>query len=93
MFLYTLDGCEFKPCHRTLFFDHIYIFSFIYLYNSLNIIHNYFQIIFVAEYRLNDSKQFIPIELTHPMASRIYVFMFANVPLDTFYKFKTVVQT
>ena len=76
-----------NPVTVPYFVDHIYIFSFIYLYNSLNIIHNHFQIISVAEYRFNDRKQFIPIELTHSVASRIYIFTFANVPLDTLYKF------
>ena len=36
-----------------------FIFLSIYLL-SIDIIHNHFQTIWVAEYRFNDSKQFIP---------------------------------
>ena len=56
-------GCEFEPRDRTLFFVcffRFYIFINLYIYLFIDIIHNHFQTIWIAEYRFNDSKQCIP---------------------------------
>ena len=63
LFVHCHRGCEFEPRHRTLFFcmcvfTILYFYQFIYLFKD--IIHNYFQTIWVAEYSFNDSKQCIP---------------------------------
>ena len=53
---------------------YLYFYLFIYRYNSLNIIHNQFQIISVAEYHYNDNKQFIPYLVdVFPVAPRLCI--------------------
>ena len=67
-------GFEFESRHHTLFF---FVFrSDIFInYLFIDIIHNYFQTIFAAEYRFNA-------ELMHSLASRICNFVFDNVPFN-----------
>ena len=57
-----------------------YFHQFIYLF--IDIIHNHFQSIWVAEYRSNDSNNAYPIALMHSVSSRICVFVFDNVPFN-----------
>ena len=69
--VHSHGGCEFEPRHCTSFFITVYFYLCINLCNCLNIIYNKFLIISVSGF---------PIELMHSVASRICVFVFANVP-------------
>ena len=70
------------------FFILFIFYLFIYRYNCLNIIHNQFQIISVAEYHYNDNKQFIPYLVdAFPVAPRLCISCLLMSHLrDTMYK-------
>ena len=73
-------GCEFEPSHRTFFrffLDFLTLLINLFIY----IIHNHFQTILVAEYRLMTANNAYPNDGMQSVAFRICVSVFGNVPL------------